>query len=419
MKKNKSAVLLFALCWCAYAVSYVGRLNFSSCLSPMAQDGIFTSEYGGAVGTAFLACYGCGQLLSGFLGDRIKPEYMIFTGLAGSGCANILMACVNNGTQAIFIWGLNGLFCSMLWAPLVRCFADYMDSGDRMRAGINISTTIPVGTICAYLLCSLLLNFASWRTVFAVSGAAVLLCSAVWLAGMLSIRKYCRAVSYENIRQRQAFSEKSAASGNKKSGFFKLFITYGVIFTAVAILFNGVLKDGITVWIPTFLKNTFGVSASFAAAISIILPIVNLLGAYGANLLNRRVIKNEMATSGVMFAISLMSILTLYFAGHSSIVLSAFLLALSTSSMLGANTMFLTFIPLSFGAFGRSASMTGFLDACSYIASAVSSLLIGITAVRFGWNVTVLIWGAVALCGGAICAAGMGKWKKSREILQS
>lgn len=385
----------------------------------MAQDSIFTSEYGGAVGTAFLACYGCGQLLNGFLGDRITPEYMIFTGLAGSGCANVLMACVQNGTQAIVIWGLNGLFCSMLWAPLVRCFADYMDLGDRMRAGINISTCIPVGTVCAYLLCSLLLKFASWRMVFAVSGAGVLLCSAVWIVGMLSIRKYCRATAQENIRQREALKEKSATPSSRKTGFFTLFITYGVIFTAIAILFNGILKDGITVWIPTFLEKSFGVKASFAAAVSIILPIVNLLGAYGANMLNRRVIKNEMATSGVMFAISLASILALYFVGHVSIVLSALLLALSTSSMLGANTMFLTFIPLSFGAFGRSASMTGFLDACSYIASAVSSLLIGITAVRFGWDVTVLIWAAVALCGGLICVAGTGKWKKSLTILQN
>lgn len=409
---ERSGRTLFALCWLAYAVSYIGRLDFSSCMSMMVADGIFTTEFGGAVGTAFLACYGTGQLINGFAGDKVAPRTMIFIGLLGSGLMNVAMSFVGSASVAAVVWGMNGFFCSMLWAPVIRCFADYMTDKVRLSAGVNISSTIPIGTVCAYLISSVLLKTASWRTVFLVSGLAVAACAVVWLLGNLRLRPYLEEVSEMNRRSRSGVT-----ADVKKAPFLPLLISSGVVFTVVAILFNGVLKDGITVWIPTYLKTTFDVSASFAAAVSIVLPLINIFGAYGANMLNRRVFRNEMTTSCVMFCISLSSILLLFFFGSVNIVLSAFLLALSTSSMLGANTMFLTFIPLQFGRQGRSSSMTGFLDACSYIASAVSSVIIGMTAVRYGWNVTVILWAAVAVVGGIVCIVGAPAWKKGKAAL--
>jgi OPA family glycerol-3-phosphate transporter-like MFS transporter len=93
------------------------------------------------------------------------------------------------------------------------------------------------------------------------------------------------------------------------------------------------------------------------------------------------------------------------------------MLALTTASMLGVNTMFLTFIPLNFSNVGRASSVTGFLDACSYLASAASGVTIGVITESYGWNTTVITWIAVAFLGALVSFLGINSWKKGRFML--
>ena len=77
-------VLFIAACWMAYSFSYIGRLNFSASMADMTSSGVLLKSQAGAVTTGFFICYGCGQLLSGMLGDRINPRYLVFAGLVCS-----------------------------------------------------------------------------------------------------------------------------------------------------------------------------------------------------------------------------------------------------------------------------------------------------------------------------------------------
>ena len=404
---------LFLLCWMAYSVSYIARYDFSACLNGMVQDGIFDRAGSGAVSTAFFACYGAGQLINGFLGEKIRPQLMIFTGLAGAGLSNIIMSFTVPGLMPVITWGVNGYFCSMLWAAVIRCFAGCMTETARAKAGVNISSTIPAGTVASYLLSALMLKVSGWRAAFLVSGAAVLVCAVVWALGCASLR---------SLFGRESGKETNVAlsavrNDIRRPGFLPLLLSTGAVFTVAAILFNGILKDGVTVWIPSFLETGFDVDASVAAASSVVLPIVNLAGAYVASALDRRVFHNEMVTGAVMFAVSLVSSLLLCTVGGSSMLLTLVLFAVITSSMLGANTMFLTFIPLRFGKLGRASSMSGFLDACSYGASAVSTAVTG-TITQGGWTPALIGWTAVAATGAVISAVGAPFWKKGRKRLE-
>jgi len=123
---EKSAKKLTMLCWFSYMINYLARYGFSTSMSEMVADGIFDITFAGAVGTAFLAAYGTGQLVNGLIGDKIHPKFMIFIGLVGSAVMNILVGLSSNAVLIIILWCLNGYFCSMLWAPLVRCFSDFL-----------------------------------------------------------------------------------------------------------------------------------------------------------------------------------------------------------------------------------------------------------------------------------------------------
>lgn len=397
-------------------INYLARYGFSTSMSEMVADGIFDITFAGAVGTAFLAAYGTGQLVNGLIGDKIHPKFMIFIGLVGSAVMNILVGLSSNAVLIIILWCLNGYFCSMLWAPLVRCFSDFLLKKQQVKAGTSISASIPIGNILSYLIASFFLKTMSWRMVFIFSGVIVIAMSFVWLLGMSSLKDYLNAVKVEKVKeiQKDIVSVKAPVSGKR---LMPLLIATGLVFTIIGIFFNGILKDGVTLWVPTYVSQFFGTDASVASLVTIILPLFNLVGAYLAVRLFKKVLKNEMLTATVMFMISVVSLTFLFFFGRYSMILAVVMLALTTASMLGANTMFLTFIPLNFSNVGRASSVTGFLDACSYLASAVSGVTIGVVAKTYGWDTTVITWIAVAFLGASVSFFGIKAWKKGRFML--
>jgi OPA family glycerol-3-phosphate transporter-like MFS transporter len=397
-------------------INYLARYGFSTSMSEMVSDGIFDMTYAGAVGTAFLAAYGTGQLINGLIGDKVHPKFMIFIGLIGSAFMNILVGLSSNAVLIIILWCFNGYFCSMLWAPVVRCFSEFMLKKQQIKAGTSISSSIPIGNILSYLIASFFLKTMSWRMVFIFSGSIVMVMGFVWFFGMNSLKDYLIEVKIKKQSeiQKDIVSIKAPISGKR---LIPLLFGTGLTFTIFGIFFNGILKDGVTLWVPTYVTQFFGADASVASLVTIILPIFNLVGVYLAVRLFKNVLKNEMLTATIMFTISIFSLTLLFFFGRYSMLFAVIMLALTTASMLGVNTMFLTFIPLNFSNVGRASSVTGFLDACSYLASAASGVTIGVITESYGWNTTVITWIAVAFLGALVSFLGINSWKKGRFML--
>lgn len=412
---EKSTRRLFWLCWLAYSTSYVGRLNFSACMAAMMADGGLTKAYLGSVGTGFLACYGAGQLINGMLGDRVSPKIMVGIGLFGAGFANIWMGVNTIPAMMIFIWCANGYFHSMLWSPIIRVLSEWLPKAKQSRAGANISTTIPVGTIMSYLLSSIILTFTGWRLVFIVDGILLIAASLVWAFGISTLKEYISKREGIKIPQEALTAGSAPLPTGKVRRLPALIIGTGLIFAVMAIMFNGVLKDGVTLWVPTYMTEFFSVTPQFSAALSIVMPVVSLGGAYTAVWMNNKYYKNELTTTGVLFGVSAFAFISLFLFGRYNIVLAISLIAVSLSSMLGVNSMLLTFIPFHFSKLGKSASVTGFLNACSYFASAVSSVSIGLIAEKSGWNMTILSWLLVALFGMTVCFVGKKYWGRGRS----
>lgn len=121
---ERTGKILFWLSWLVYFSSYLGRLNYSSAMSSIMLDGILTRSQAGAISMAYFFAYGIGQLCNGILGDRWKPENMVFFGLSGVGVVNCLMGFAGRFPEMIMLWGINGYLQAMIWPPLIRIFAE-------------------------------------------------------------------------------------------------------------------------------------------------------------------------------------------------------------------------------------------------------------------------------------------------------
>ena len=76
--------------------------------------GRFFQSAGGPDRERLLFGYGICLLLSGSLGDRLNPRWMIFFGVVGSGLLNLAMGWMSNPNGMALIWTLNGM-CSRLF----------------------------------------------------------------------------------------------------------------------------------------------------------------------------------------------------------------------------------------------------------------------------------------------------------------
>ena len=403
LTSTKHSTLLFVACFVVYAASYVGRTNYSAALAAIVSEGLFTKPQMGIVGSVFFFCYGCFQIVWGFMGDRVSPFKMISAGVFAASLCNLVMPfCTSIGAMAV-VWGLNGVSNSILWSPVLRVLANVLCENMRAKACLNISASLPVGTVLSYLLSTVIIKYSGWKPVF-WAASAVLMGALVFFLITIKI-----------IRPQLTYSQAPAAvlktSGGKGIKLMPLFVSSGLLIAIVPTLLHGMLKEGVTAWVPTMLTETYTLSASFSVLLSIFLPIANVCGAYIVSPVYKKLMrKNELSTAAVCMAAAAVPLCMLMFMAKLAPVVSVMLLALCTMTMHAFNYMLITLVPVRFAKYGKTATLTGILNSSAYAGCALSTYGFGLIAERLGWQVTVVVWLVIVAVAGIICLALSKRW---------
>ena len=100
---------LMLLFMATYLVSYLTRVNYAAVVTEIADaEGMLRSVASLAL-TGSAVTYGVGQLLSGWLGDRIQPRTLVFGGLLTTILTNLLIPLCGTAYQMAAVWCVNGL----------------------------------------------------------------------------------------------------------------------------------------------------------------------------------------------------------------------------------------------------------------------------------------------------------------------
>lgn len=401
-----AGTLLFVACWAAYCASYLGRINYTAALTAIVADGVFSKSHAGFIGTVYFFCYGAGQIFSGILGDRVSPYKMVGTGLVGTVCANILMPlCSGSYIVMSVVWGLNGIVQSMLWTPILYIISNILPEEQRRRACLYIAASFPVGSLLSYVISAGAIKFASWHFAFFIP-ARIIACIFVF---------WCLAAGKTSkiLGRREKKTLPVQENTGAKVSLGKLFIVSGAAVICVGILVQGMLKDGVTSWVPTLIKEKYNVSASFSVLLSAVLPIINLSGAWFATKLYEGPFKlNETAAAAFCFALTLIPLTGILFVGHYPIALCVIFFALFTTLITAINHLVITLIPVRFAKYGCASTVGGIFNSCTYIGSAISTYGFGAVSEKFGWTATVIFWIILGAIGVAVCAVPMRRYAR-------
>ncbi len=408
-KTKKYGLILVILCSAVYMISYITRINYSSVLVEIISAEGYTKSAASVALTAMFITYGFGQIISGFMGDRFKPEKLIFGGLLLSGLMNILIPLAQSTLQMTAIWAVNGFAQALMWPPIVKILTKYLSVEKYKSQVIFIGWGGQLGTVLVYLISPVTISVFNWRAVFYTAAACAILMAVVWIAVIYKIEA--------NIEPNQIYSEIKKES-LKKAKSVKM-PSYAVLYLCVVILAvaaQGLLRDGIMTWMPTYIKEQFNATSSIAILTGVGLPVFGIFVSYFATYFNRRFVKNENLASAVFFGVCFICNLLLCFTYDKNPAISVSMLTLINATTHGINLMFTCMIIPYFNKYGKVSFITGLVNSATYIGSALSTYVIPKIAEAFGWGGTMFAWCIAGAVGIAFSVGTAGMLKKIKKV---
>ncbi len=433
------------LCTLVYFGSYLTRKNFN--VMERFITGDIDSGTFAIIVAALTVTYGVGQVICGFLGDKIKPRYMLIAGLCLASFSNIMMTIPVFADVSIIsltfpgssdvseinvimtlLWGINGFAHSMLWPPIVRIMAQYLTDEEYGYTAVRVSWGSQFATIFLYIGCPLLISATniSWRIVMVICAILGVAIAVVW------------TIFSKNLLRNPRVEAPAGKKDKKVKGIpLPKFFIIPLILIFLGIILQGILRDGIETWTPKFISLNFAetiegvlnagadsnVTDVVATVSTVILAVFGIVFFSVYDFVHRKFFKNEVFCSAMIFAFTavLASILLgLYMIaggkGHSvvSAIIMVVLIGIIVANMHGINLMFITVVPKRFIKSGKVAFFSGVLNACTYIGSAVGVIAFEkMFELGTGWLIGSWIIVSALGCAVSLCATPI--WKKFRR----
>lgn len=410
---------LCLMCCLVYFVSYLTRLDYAVCMVEIQEALQIGKNIAGLPVTACFLSYGTGQILCGFMGDKCQPGKMIFTGLTGSAACNLLMLSAPWMDVMIPAWCVNGFFQSMLWPPLVRIMAENLDEDWYRKGCVWVSLSSSGATVMLYLLAPLFIQIWGWKAVFHMAVTVGIITAFVWYRYTSGLFGRGTASSTEEAFMEEAGTKAPPGADARKKDVVrkhsqrgtKLFAGVPIMSILLAIILHGTLKDGITTWMPVYMSEMFGMSSSQSILSTAVLPVCSVFSTLLSSALLYR-LKNEVLTAALLFGTGTVAGVVMLPVRDSHPVVCAVMMMLITGCMYGINLMLISRVPGHFAGRGKISTVSGVLNAATYVGSALSVCVFGAVAENAGWMLVVAIWGAAALGGTLLLAPGIRKWGK-------
>lgn len=398
---RKKISLLIWLCTMAYLTSYVTRVDLSAALVEVVRSGMAAKDVAAMALTVCSVTYGAGQVLSGWICDRYKPQNLILFGFGVTACVNLLVGLMPQDSWLVPLWGINGFAQAMMWPPMVRILSARLEEADYRTACVRVSWGSSVGTMLVYLMAPVIIGLLNVRWVFFACAAAACLMLAGW---KLSFGPNFGQM--EAVRRDQPTEKTPTAVFGGLAAAMMAVVFFGIVL-------QGFLRDGVTNWMPSYVSDVFRLDSKTSILSGVILPVFAIVCLGASSAIQKRWISNELLCAAAFFAVACLSAVLLAVCS-GSIILSMLCLALLVGCMHGVNFMLVGMVPRHFERYGRVGLVSGILNAGTYVGSAFSAYGTVLYTEAYGWQSTAVLWAVVAGAGVVLGLGVRPVWAKFR-----
>ena len=418
--ESRRSAWLVALCCAVYFTSYITRKSYDASILAICDATGLARTSAGLASMAAVALYGSGQFVTGFLADRFDSRKIIFLALLITAGCNVTMPWIVGCVPAmVALWAVNGFAQAMFWPPLVKIIADNLSPSAYKGAVFWVSVAADIAIILVFVLVSGCIRFAGWRLSFAVVAVAALAMAALWAVairrcapGRPEDRPGLRRPAQDGQlkKENQTSGNTGAAQTSATASLGALLVAAGLFPIMAVIVCQGILRDGIEVWASSIVKDQYGLGTSGSIFSVVLLPIFAIASMATARGI-RRWLGDEVKAGATFFLTALVCATLLFATGGGTLALGLPLLAILFASMHGANLMLIAELPGRFARHGRVGTISGLLNAFTYVGAAISIYGFPVLCERLhGWRPVFAIWMAVLALAIALCLLALRRW---------
>ena len=401
--------LMYIFASAVYFMSYITRINYNTVLVEISTAESISRSLLALPLTASFITYGLGQIVSGWLGDKFDPFRLISLGLLLSALMNILLPIFPIPYVMTMFWAINGFAQALLYPPLMKITSHYLSEQNYAKACLLITIGSHAATLLMYLVSPVMITITSWKLVFFSSFGCAVAFLVIWqiYAGRIK-KKYGKPSEEPKTKGETAETHESVSVKT-------LLISSGLIIIMLAVVMQGLLRDGIATWMPAYLSDVFSLSNEISILTTVILPIFSIFSAYVILAVRNKLCRNELRLAGITFLTAVAAIGLLLIC-RANMPLSVLFLALTSACSHAVNFLLICLVPKRFEQYGRFSLVTGLINSCTYVGAAISTYGFAAVSESCGWNVTLALWGVIALIGFVCCFAAMKKLSSISDI---
>lgn len=227
-------------------------------------------------------------------------------------------------------------------------------------------------------------------------GSLAIVVAAVWL---IVSSKLLKDVEYA-VPEKQTQSlndDDSHISKKMKILSSASFVLLPVIIMSIAI--QGMLRDGISSWVPSFISETFNVRSSISILTSVAMPIFHLVFCLFSWRILALLKNNVYLCIAIYFDFASIMLVLLYFFGFSNLWVSIIIFSVLSAFVHGINGCQTCYLVNYFASTQKVSFISGLLNFSTYIGSAISTYLFALISEKAGWGTNVLCWELFAIVG--------------------
>ena len=407
-QSQRKYITIIFISWLAYLISYLGRNDYSACLLEIVNSTGMTRASAGMISSSFALCNAVGQLISSMIVNKVSPIKLISAEIFTVAIINLLFPTSENLYIMMLLWGMNGVMQATLLCGITRIFSETMEEPWLSRGAVSLNTIGAIGGMINYLLCPLLIRFFRWQIVFFTISTMLFILGAVWcivMPGLTSDKK--KEQSVQKIR----------VEGRSKS-LLEILFSKGVFCALLAVFVIGSLRESVSLWIPSYLNESFQLSVTLSTAVTAVVPMLQICGALLAGRVGRKT-KNLFLPSMVAFMTSMTCFILIRAIGTATVAAVVVLFVINAISMTAALTFLLSLYPIRCMDRKNIAKLVGVLNFCVHLGDFAASTGFGWLSTVGGWSWTFSVMALLALSAVLISLIGMTVERKRMNQTQN
>lgn len=405
MTKKNNHIMLIAVAWLMYTVTYLGKYSCNANVSGIMAEFNVDKGQAGLIPSCFFFAYGASQIINSFFCDKYSTRYVPAACMFLSAALNVVVGFTNYFPIIKFLWIINGATLALIWPMIVKTMGESLNPNELSKAVVAMGSTTALGTAAAYGLSALFTELNAFRAIFFVAGAVMPIIGAIWI---IFFNKMTGGATEKDVAAAlNTFKEPKSEHKKFTKPIIVTIVTFGVIVTFVQIV-----KDGLQTWLPSLLQEIYGFKPSISLILTLTLPLSGVPATLIVVQMNKK-IKNLIMLCLTQITL-ILAFISIAYAGLSLNVAAVLIAGCVCGHCFihGMNNVITNLFPMSLGKNYNIGFVSSLLNGLSYVGSTISAYGMGEFSTKFGWRgmfVTFMITLAVLLIFGVAVYAVYNK----------